>query len=306
MDSPDQFHTSNQRAFTYLVGIGVSHSIAPSVHDYVAKALGYSWRFLAQECPTVEEAVALFRKPTFAGGVVTMPYKTTIMQHLDGLDDYAIRIGACNNVYRAPDGSLRGTNTDWRGIKGCLLDQSSGGQGRPAMIVGAGGASRAALFALHHQLECNPVYVVNRDKGEVAALQRDVGIYDDGPEIVHITSVDQAQKLEHPFYIVGTVPDFEPTSAAELESHKILEHFISTRAEKGVLLDMCFKPRRTRILKLGETYEWPTVEGIGVIGHQIREQYRLWCGDAQSEQVPIDGAWAVLHKAADESTAINF
>src|SRR5690242_16181646 len=80
------------RAYTYLVGIGVTHSIAPPMHNYIAKSLGYDWEFRAQECPSVEHAINLFRQPTFAGGVVTMPYKRTIMDHLDGLDEYATKL----------------------------------------------------------------------------------------------------------------------------------------------------------------------------------------------------------------------
>jgi quinate dehydrogenase len=108
--------TNDERAFTYLVSIGVTHSIAPPMHKYITQHLGLDWQLISQEYLTVEDAMKIFRKPTFAGGVVTMPYKSTIMKHFDGLDEYAVKIGACNNVYHTADGSLRGTNTDWRGI----------------------------------------------------------------------------------------------------------------------------------------------------------------------------------------------
>lgn len=296
----------DQRAFFYLVGVGVTHSIAPPMHNYIAKALGFEWEFIAQECQTVEDALQLFRLPTFAGGVVTMPYKTTIMEHLDGIDDYCKKIGACNNVYKTVDGKLRGTNTDWRGIKGCLLDSTSQGKGKPALIIGAGGASRAAVYALYDRLQCNPIYIVNRDEGEVKALLRDTKGYDSGLSIVHLTSVEQAREVEEtPFYIVGTVPDFEPRTPTELSARDVLEYFLKS-GPKGVLLDMCFKPRRTRILKLGERYGWNTVDGTMIIAHQIDEQYRLWCGEEKAKQIPKQEAWAVLRKTADESPSINF
>lgn len=276
------------------------------MHNYIAKALGFEWEFIAQECQTVEDALQLFRLPTFAGGVVTMPYKTTIMEHLDGIDDYCKKIGACNNVYKTVDGKLRGTNTDWRGIKGCLLDSTSQGKGKPALIIGAGGASRAAVYALYDRLQCNPIYIVNRDEGEVKALLRDTKGYDSGLSIVHLTSVEQAREVEEtPFYIVGTVPDFEPRTPTELSARNVLEYFLKS-GPKGVLLDMCFKPRRTRILKLGERYGWNTVDGTMIIAHQIDEQYRLWCGEEKAKQIPKQEAWAVLRKTADESPSINF
>ncbi|KAK6371457.1 hypothetical protein LTS17_008707 [Exophiala oligosperma] len=300
--------SKDERAFTYLVGIGVTHSIAPLMHDFIAQSLGYNWKFIAQECPTVEDAMALFRKPTFAGGVVTMPYKGTIIKHLDGLDEHAITIGACNNVYRASDGSLRGTNTDWRGIKGSLSDGDSQGKGkgRPALVIGAGGASRAALYALYDQLQCNPIYIVNRDAGEVDALRKDAEVYGDRIKIVWVRSVEGGKSLVAPFYIVGTVPDFEPQSPEEIAGRDVIEYLLSSTSEKGVLLDMCFKPRRTRWLKLAEKHGWKTIEGTGIIGHQIEEQYRLWVGEDTAKRIDVDAARAVLQNAAETSPAINF
>lgn len=298
---------NDQREFAYLVGVGVSHSIAPPMHEFIARSLGYNWRFLAQECPTVENAMELFRKPTFAGGVVTMPYKTMIMAHLDGLDDYCVKIGACNTVYRATDDSLHGTNTDWRGIKSCLTSASEEGKGRPALIIGAGGACRAAVYALYEELGCTPIYVVNRDEGEVRTLLEDTKRYGDGLKIAHLRTVEEATSLAKvPYYIVGTVPDSEPQTSTEIAARDILVTILSSSPEKGVFLDMCFKPRRTRTLKLGEQYGWTTVEGTGIIAHQIDEQYRLWCGEQYSKRIPRQEAWGVLQTAAEESPAINF
>ncbi|KAE8133680.1 xylose isomerase-like protein [Aspergillus pseudotamarii] len=244
---------TDTRVYAYLVGVGVTHSIAPLMHNYIAQALGHDWKFLAKECPTVEDAVQLFRRSDFAGGVVTMPYKRTIMDHLDGLDEYAIRLGACNNVYRTADGKLRGTNTDWRGIKGCLLGASEAGRGKPAVLIGAGGAARAAIFTLYDQLECRQIYLVNRDRDEVKGLLEEAKrVYGDGLDIIYVDRIEKVQGLASPYYIVGTVPDAEPSTPDEVEVHQIIKSFLSTPQEKGVLLDMCFKPRKTRILQAGK------------------------------------------------------
>lgn len=308
----------DQRAYTYLVGIGVAHSIAPIMHDSVASGLGYRWKFIAQECPTIDVVLQLFRQPFFAGGVVTMPYKIEIMKHLSGLDEHARLLGACNNVYRAANGTLRGTNTDWRGIKGCLESGTisgtgSEGRGKPALLIGAGGASRAAIYVLHQVLGCRPIYVANRDKEEVQTLFKDSEVYGSEIQLVHAESFEQMTSLTStdgfPYFVVGTVPDFEAKSHAEIEVRKILEHCLARCPEKGVLLDMCFKPRRTRTIKLAESYAWKTVDGTGVIGHQIEEQYRLWCGVADTTPVTSrikEQAWQVLNRAAENSKTINF
>lgn len=90
------------------------------------------------------------------------------------------------------------------------------------------------------------------------------------------------------------------------QARGILETFLSKEGEKDVVLDMCFKPRTTRILKLARTYGRRTVEGTEVIGHQIEEQWRLWAGDEAGKREPKEEAWRILRKAAKDTSAINF
>jgi quinate dehydrogenase len=302
-----------QEMTLHLVGVGVTHSIAPNMHNYIAKSLGLPWTFYATECPTTEELLNLARNPKTAGLVVTMPYKGSVMEHLDERDELASIIGACNNVYYKNDDSRKicGTNTDWRGIKGCLLEKGEE-KTRPsptslasALIIGAGGASRAAVYALSEHLYCPTIYVLNRDDEEVVNLIRDSKKLPNPPNIVHIKTIAQAEKLPGPYYIVGTVPDLEPKTETEIEVASIMKHFLS-RPEKGVLLDMCFKPRRTRMIKLAEELGYPSVEGTHVIGYQIEEQWRLWAGEEACQKLDLEGAWDVLLRAAEESKGINF
>lgn len=294
----------------HLVGIGVKHSIAPPMHNAIAKSLGLPWTFYSTECSSVDDAVALARNPSTVALVVTMPFKSTIMPRLDELDELVVAIGACNNVYRRGD-KIIGTNTDWRGVQGCLLEKGdeskrpSAANQAAALIIGAGGASRAAVYALTVHLHCPTIYILNRDLDEVEALARDTRKLSPAPTIVHVKSIEEAKSLGTPYYIVGTVPDFEPQTEAERIVAALLEHFLA-RSTKGVVLDMCFKPRRTRMIKLAEKYEWPTVEGTHVIGHQMHEQWRLWAGEERVAKLDEEAVWSVLLKAADDSIAINF
>jgi quinate dehydrogenase len=297
----------------HLVGVGVTHSIAYGMHNFIAKSLGLPWTFYSTECPNLEDVVELSKKETTAGLVVTMPYKNTVMQKLDELDSLATSIGACNNVYYKPGEPRKriGTNTDWLGIRGCLLEKGDdtrrGTSDRPVsgVIVGAGGASRAALYALSSHLHCRTIYVLNRDDQEVQALVRDAQKLPDVPDIVHVKTLEQAQQIPEVYYIVGTVPDLEPQTETEKLVAAMLR-VILEKPQKGVLLDMCFKPRRTRMIKLAESLGWPCVEGTHVIGYQIEEQWRLWAGEDRAKAMDKEGAWAVLLKAAEESKGINF
>ncbi|KAJ4299492.1 hypothetical protein N0V90_004737 [Kalmusia sp. IMI 367209] len=277
------------------------------MHNHIARSLGLPWTFYATECPSLSDIMALARDPKTAGLVVTMPYKNTVMQHLDGLDELAVQIGACNNVYRdlKDPTKLRGTNTDWLGIRGCLLEGGEVVSQKPALIVGAGGASRAAVYALHTTFHASTIYILNRDDAEVEALLLDTKRLSTPPMIVHVKTPEQAQGLATPYYIVGTVPDFEPTTAEELAVKASLNVFLE-RNDKGVLLDMCFKPRRTRMIKKAEKDGWSCVEGTHVIGYQIEEQYRLWAGEEKVLGLDGEGARNVLSVEAEKAAGINF
>lgn len=307
----------SDQKFTYLAGINVRHSIAPDMHNYIAKSLGLPWTFKHLECPTIEFLMETFRRPDFAGGVVTMPYKTKIIEHLDGLDETAKTIGAVNNVFLSHDDGgaakpkLIGSNTDWAGIYGCLTTADLAGKGvaQPALIIGAGGASRAAVYALHVKLGVTELYVINRDEGEVDALRHDTAHFKDHLNIIHLQTVQEAAAIvkagKSPFYIVGTIPDFEPKTESELTARAVILQFLENKDSNGVVLDMCFSPRKTRLLGLARKNGWETVEGINIIGYQASYQYTLWAGKELASRIPHKEALSVLHKAADASALIN-
>lgn len=296
-----------QEMTLHLVGSGVGHSIAPPMHNFIAKSLDLPWTFFATECETVEDAVILAKKDPTVGLVVTMPHKNTIMQHVDDLDDLAMTMGACTHVYRDLKDATRlcGTNTDYLGVKGCLLEKGSPVLNKPALIVGAGGASRATVYTLNSDFGASVIYVLNRGDSEVADLVRDSQRLTPTPNIIHVKTEAQAKALETPHYVVGCVPDFERKTPGELSVRASLVDFLS-RPKKGVLLDLCYKPRRTRMVKLAEQLGWPTVEGTHVIGYQIERQWTLWVGEERMKMLDKEGAWRVLLETAEQSPSINF
>ncbi|RMY63391.1 hypothetical protein D0863_10574 [Hortaea werneckii] len=302
---------SSQRNL-HLIGSGVGHSIAPVMHNHICKRLQQPYVFHATEAQTLDDVNKLLKSPDFGGAVITMPYKQSVVDLLDETDELVATIGACNNVFISQDGRLIGSNTDWRGVLGSLSAADSRGAGKPALIFGAGGASRAAVYALSVHLKCPEIYVVNRDDKEVEALEQDTAKMRSaiGTRITHLTSVQQAQALETPYYIVGTVPDFQPQSEPERVAFRIFDHFMASAKAPGVFLDMCFKPIETRKIQLAKKYSWATVAGTDIIGHQIQEQYRVWFSPGTDAKV-INAdlareAWDVLNNEAKSSPGINY
>ncbi|KAK4500576.1 hypothetical protein PRZ48_008765 [Zasmidium cellare] len=303
-----QSDTSSEPREIYLLGIGTGHSVGPPMHNCIAKSLGLPWTYHTKECPSIEDCLALLRSKKCAGAAITMPFKHSILAHLDERDQLIDSLNACNTVSKSADGELVGTNVDWCGIAGAL-EEGRAGLDEPAkktgLVIGAGGASRAAVYALATQMGCTTIYILNRDVQEVLDLQADIEArYIQKPRLVHLLAEEQVSSLPTPTYIVGTVPDFEPATKEEKTVKSILEAFLA-RPEKGVLLDMCYRPRRTRHIRLGEQLDWRTVEGIYVVGHQAEHQWAAWAGEEGASKLDKDGMWRELRKAADESALVT-
>jgi shikimate dehydrogenase len=145
-----------QRKF-YLVGKGISHSISPAIHGAAFKKLGtnasYSL-FDTDESKFDSVILELSKAEGTKGFNVTAPYKTRIMAHLERCNSLARLICAANTVSVAKDGGLIGFNTDYDGIV-LSLEKLGFRKHKPnrkrtlnAVILGAGGASRACVYAL--------------------------------------------------------------------------------------------------------------------------------------------------------------
>ncbi|OAL39638.1 hypothetical protein AYO20_01035 [Fonsecaea nubica] len=302
-------NTSAQRSRLFIAGGPGGGSIAPPAHDFIADCLKRRWKMTFLEASALQEVLDAFYASDFAGGIVTMPYKKTIIPCLDHVDDLVGQLNACNHVSVADDGTLRGTNTDWVGIKKALLGSEPATravQGLKGAVIGAGGASRAAVYALM-DLGCEDVYVINRDAGEIEELIEDVNHYKTPtrPHIVHVRTAEQASTLPCPQWIVSTVPDFEPRTSGEIQARAVYVQFLTKeRPPHACMLDMCYHPLPTRNLRLAEEHGWPIVDGVQVVGHQLKEQWRPWTGEEINKQQE-EIAWRILRESANSDPTVT-
>jgi quinate dehydrogenase len=110
--------------------------------------------------------------------------------------------------------------------------------------------------------------------------------------------MQQARLLSPPQYIVGTVPDFEPTTASEIEAKDVYTEFLGKkdRPNWGIMLDMCYHPLLTQNLRLAKQHGWRVVDGVEVVRHQLKVQWEPWTGqriDRQQEET----AWTMLRES---------
>jgi shikimate dehydrogenase len=151
--SPSPIHTES--TICLIIGDPVSHSLSPRMHGagYRATGLADSFVYGASRVSTerLPDAIAGIRSLGIRGVSVTMPHKEAVIPLLDELDKDAHELGAVNTIVNK-NGMLIGYNTDWFGIATPLADALKKSPTAPAnhsaLILGAGGAARAAAFAL--------------------------------------------------------------------------------------------------------------------------------------------------------------
>ncbi|MEZ4221135.1 MAG: shikimate dehydrogenase [Polyangiaceae bacterium] len=144
-----------------LLGHPVEHSLSPRIHLAAFAAVGLPHDYQLRDCPSeaeLRDAVADVRSGVLHGANITIPHKSAVLEYVDVVDASAAEVGAANVLARA-GGSVVAHNTDRQALRERFVaHQVSGGA---ALVLGSGGAARAAVSALI-QLGMSPVLVVAR------------------------------------------------------------------------------------------------------------------------------------------------
>jgi shikimate dehydrogenase len=156
-----------------VAGHPVLHSRSPQIFNAAFRALGHPGRYIRLAAETAEDALVKFRRLGLAGLNVTTPFKAAIPGLVDELDEASALIGAANVVHRRGN-ALCGANTDHLGVSGALAEEGFDPGGRRCLVAGAGGAGRAAVYALRRG--GGDVAVFDPDTERAAQAARDFGI----------------------------------------------------------------------------------------------------------------------------------
>lgn len=163
MTHPSITHPDAQKPRrVHLFGYPIVHSVSPDVHTFVAESAGLPWKCTHFETSDLDKVVEAIKTEDFIAGAVTMPMKLPIMEKMDSIDDLARVVGAVNTITVTTDKKLVGLHSV-AGIRDALEEASEVGMNLPGMVLGAGGASRAAIYALLGYLNCSVVYLVHMD-----------------------------------------------------------------------------------------------------------------------------------------------
>ncbi|KAM4066973.1 EPSP synthase (3-phosphoshikimate 1-carboxyvinyltransferase) domain-containing protein [Hirsutella rhossiliensis] len=268
----------------YLFGKPISQSRSPALHNRLFQRMGLPHHYELLETDNVSDVRAVLQAADFGGASVTIPLKRHVMELVDELTPAARLIGAVNTVTplttNVTDDRQRflGDNTDWKGIAYTLRQAGVLGRssGSCAMVVGSGGTTRAAVFALH-SIGLRPVYVVGRDRSKVDALAADFpGDYDvrvvTGPSDV----VEMTADLR---VVISTIPADKPVDPMVKKLLSMTLARFTNPAQGRVLLEMAYQPRVTPVMQLAEEVDgWTVVSGLEVLTSQGCYQFEIWTG----------------------------
>ena len=257
-----------------LIGNPVEHSLSPPLHEAGYEALGIDARYVTFE-PAVGDAAAAIRGAAtlgVAGLNVTVPFKRDVLEAVDP-DPLAERIGAVNTVDFGPieEGTAdrpRGYNTDAVGVQRAFDHHDVTLAGTDAVVVGAGGAGRAAAFALADAGAS--VHVANRTTERAVELAADVSDATGGGLDDLAARVAAADVLVNAT-TVGMEEDATPVPAEALH------------AELAVL-DAVYTPIETRLLADAAAAGATTVDGAWMLLFQGVEAFERWTG----RDAPVD------------------
>ncbi len=234
------------------------HTRSPAMHNAAYRALGLDARYHAWDVPPDRLAAAVldFRARGVRQISVSIPHKEAMLALVDELEPVVRAIGALNTVIREGE-RLIGTNTDWIGVLAALERVVAVG-GQRAVVLGAGGTARAAVYALRRR-GCE-VFVLNRTLSRAESLARALG-------------AQGALALEA---LGGLAPELlVNTTSVGLGEWRSP---VAAEALHGgmVVLDAVYAPERTRLLAEAEACGATVVGGKWMLVHQAVEQLRRW------------------------------
>lgn len=251
------------RPYAEVIGDPISHSKSPLIHNFWLERLGIAADYRATHvAPDDLPAFVAGRRddPNWRGCNVTLPHKIAMLDLVDDPGDVRASIGAMNTVVRRPDGSVFGTNTDAAGFYTPLAGFDLAGA--PAVVIGAGGAARAVLFALA-RIGVGSVTILNRSPLKGAALLARFGLK------------GQSLALDAPLPPAALLVN---TSSLGMAGQPPLQLDLSPLPEEAVVYDIVYAPLVTRLLADAEARGLETIDGLEMLVGQAAAAFELFFG----------------------------
>jgi len=251
--------------YAEVIGDPIAHSKSPLIHGFWLEKLGLAGDYRATRVVS-DDLGAFFAQreqdPAWRGCNVTVPHKLAVLDHVPDPGDVRGAIGAVNTVFRGEDGALVATNTDAAGFLSPIADLDL--SGRPIVVVGAGGAARAVLFALS-RAGVGRVSLLNRTPLKGAALLAQFGLKG---EALPLTARLPAAALLVNASVLG------------MAGQPPLDLDLGPLADDAIVYDIVYAPLVTPLLAAAQARGLETVDGLEMLVGQAALAFELFFGAA--------------------------
>jgi shikimate dehydrogenase len=254
--------------YAEVIGDPIKHSKSPLIHGFWLKKLGIVADYHATHV-LADGLADYFNQcrddPNWRGCNITIPHKVAALDHVADPGGVRDSIGAINTVFRGEKGELIGTNTDAAGFFAPIAELDW--TGRDAVVVGAGGAARAILFALA-QADIGSVTVLARSPLKAAALLSNFGLK------------GKVQAIDAPLPPAELLVNSSPLGMA---GQPPLELDLSGLPDEAVIYDIVYAPIETGLLAAARAQGLDTVDGLDMLIGQAALAFELFFGQAPPE-----------------------
>ena len=249
-----------------IIGNPLRQSLSPILHNYWMKRYDINGVYIPICLENISKINTALKSLNFKGLNVTIPFKKKIIPHLDFVDKDAKNLEAVNTIVNIK-GKLKGYNTDLYGFSIGLEKAKKWNPEDPVVILGAGGASEAAIAGVL-KLGATKIFIMNRTPSKILKLTR---------------KYENVKKAD--WLCTRTIKSaglFINTTSLGMRGYSEIPIKKDVFNKNVVIYDIVYNPLETKLIKLAQQSNLSFIQGMDMFVNQAAKSFSLWFGETPS------------------------
>jgi shikimate dehydrogenase len=255
-----------------ILGDPIDHTLSPRMHNAAFRELSLDYVYVPFRTDErhLREALRSIGALGLVGCNVTVPFKEKVLRWLDRTSETALRIGAVNTIHADASGRLIGDNTDVDGFHQSLLAHDFRPRGKRVLIIGAGGSSRAVLYALLRAGAAD-IVIANRTASKARKLARQLGGRGGNARGTELEILDDIDFLADRQLVVNCTP-------IGLKGSSFLDYAVEATPPDCLHFDLAYGRKLTPFLEEARRARRPYIDGRHMLVHQGAAAFKIFTG----------------------------